>query len=141
MLTETALELPYRLILSPAHHVAWQHALGLKSHAGRTELWHTRLMLRDANGTPVPISRQNPAPLRAIWSPDYKSTRFFNTDPPLMGDPDKDWDFPPGVLTAMTPSDRHGDSGSSTRAQATAVATSARTAAPRRMSRRGVSAT
>jgi hypothetical protein len=105
--TETALELPYRLILSPAHHVAWQHALGLKSHAGRTELWHTRLMLRDANGTPVPVSRQNPAPLRAIWSPDYKSTRFFNTDPPLMGDPDKDWDFPPGVLTAMTPSDRH----------------------------------
>ena len=103
----TALELPYRLVLSPAHDVAWEHALGLKSHAGRTELWHTRLMRRDANGKPVPISRQDPAPLRAIWSPDYRSTRFFNTDPPFMGEPDKDWDFPSGVLTAMTPSDRH----------------------------------
>ena len=89
--------------MSPAHGVAWTHAIGLKSHAGRTELWHTRLMLRDAEGHPIPISRQQPAPLRAIWSPDFNAKRFVNTDPPLMGDPDKDWDNPPGVLTAMTP--------------------------------------
>jgi hypothetical protein len=101
---ETALEIPYRLILSPAHGVAWNNALGLKTHAGRTELWHTRLALRDANGLPVPTSRLNPAALRAIWSPDYNPDQFEDGDPPALGAPDADW---PGVLTAMTPRDRH----------------------------------
>lgn len=104
---ETAIELPYRLVLSPTHAVAWLHARGPKTHAGRTELWHTRLALRDAAGLPVPTSRLDPAPLRAIWSPDYAPTRFAESDPPRFGLPDLDWDHPPGVLTAMTPSDRH----------------------------------
>src|SRR5262249_17732066 len=39
--------------------------------------------------------------------PDYNSNKFVKTDPPLMGEPDHDWNYPPGVLTAMTPSDRH----------------------------------
>jgi hypothetical protein len=104
---ETALELPYRLILSPAHGVSWDHAHGLKTHAGRTELWHTRLALRDAAGHLVPLSRRNPAPLRVIWSPDYNAKKFTKFDQPVMGVPDLDWNHPPGVLTAMTPSDRH----------------------------------
>ena len=40
---DTSIELPYRLHLSPNHAVAWLHARGLRTHAGVTELWHTRL--------------------------------------------------------------------------------------------------
>jgi hypothetical protein len=101
--TETAIELPYQLMLSPSHDVAWVHRPGLKTSGGHTELWHTRLAHRDEAGGATPISRTHPAPLRAIWSPDYRANKFLKDDPPRMGKPDDDW----GVLTAMTPSDRH----------------------------------
>ena len=105
---DTAIELPYRLILSPNHAVAWAHAQGLKTRQGVTELWHTRLALKSDDGTLSELSRANPAPLRAIWSPDFKANKFLSTDPPLFGQPDSDWGVvPPGVLTPMTPSDRH----------------------------------
>ncbi|MFZ1287397.1 MAG: hypothetical protein WAR57_10230, partial [Candidatus Phosphoribacter sp.] len=104
----TALELPYRLILSPTSRGRWVHRREPVTRAGRTELWHTRLGRAertgedlDGDGEPdaqriVPASREHPEPLRAIWSPDYEN-------PPAMGDPDPDWP----VLTAMTPRDRH----------------------------------
>ena len=104
---DTALELPYRIILSPAGDVGWDHVAIAALRSGRAELWHTRLAHRDGAGALVPLSRTQPAPLRAIWSPDYNPDRFHNTDPPLLMRPDHDWDDPPGVLTAMAPSDRH----------------------------------
>jgi hypothetical protein len=100
---ETAIELPYRLILSPNHSATWLHAQNLKTFRGMTELWHTRLALKDAEGVVSEISRAQPAPLRAIWSPDYNSAKFYFNDPPKFGEPDSDW----GILTPMTPSDRH----------------------------------
>ncbi len=100
---DTAIELPYRLILSPNHAIAWQHARGLRTQAGVTELWHTRLASQPSPGTIIELSRKQPAPLRAIWSPDFNPNKFLATDPPLFQQPDTDW----GVLTAMTPSDRH----------------------------------
>ena len=100
---ETAIELPYRLHLSPNHAVAWIHARGLRTHAGVTELWHTRLANRPSPDTIIELSRKQPAPLRAIWSPDYNPNKFHASDPPIFQQPDPDW----GVLTAMTPSDRH----------------------------------
>ena len=51
----------------------------------------------------IELSRKQPAPLRAIWSPDFNPNKFLATDPPLFQQPDADW----GVLNAMTPSDRH----------------------------------
>ena len=54
---ETAIECPYRLILSPSRTTAsWDHRLEPIIHNGRTELWHTQLEDNQA---------------RAIWSPDY----------------------------------------------------------------------
>lgn len=55
----TAVEAPYRLVLSPNLESRWQHALGPVTDAagGRTELWHTRL---DAG-----------ASAGVVWSPDY----------------------------------------------------------------------
>jgi len=75
---ETALEIPYRLILSPGTGVSWVNAHSPVTHAGRTELWHTRLAkIVKASGaggvktTFVEASLEKPIPLRAIWSPDF----------------------------------------------------------------------
>ena len=65
--TATAIELPYRLIISPLATAGFTHATGTVSHGPRTELWHTRLGTRGANG----VDDQSHEPIRAIWSPDY----------------------------------------------------------------------
>lgn len=100
---ETAIELPYRLLISPNHTVAWQNARRAKTIRGVTEVWHARLALKDENGQISELSRRHPAPLRVIWSPDYNPKKFVADDPPQFGQPDVDW----GALTPMTPSDRH----------------------------------
>lgn len=100
---ETAIELPYRLILSPNQAAAWRHATGLKTERGITEMWHTRLVHMDAEGQLDEVTRRLPAALRAIWSPDYNPDQFEDSDPPNLGDLDADM----GVLTPMTPADRH----------------------------------
>ena len=103
---ETAIELPYRLILSPNHSVVWTHATTPKTHDGRTELWHTRLAQRTADGGVADFSKANPAPLRAIWSPDYVA-RPSEPEPswPKLGASDQ-W-AGADVLTAMNSRDRH----------------------------------
>jgi len=69
---ETALEVPYRLILSPNPNVAWLHSTEPVTHAGRTELWHTRLAsVRSPRQKPREASPKHTVPLRAIWSPDF----------------------------------------------------------------------
>lgn len=97
---ETAIELPYRLILSPNQNVVWTHELNPKTHAGRTELWHTRLALRDGE-----LSRTHSAPLRAIWSPDYVPENSKSGKWTPLGKLDQ-WSGV-DVLTAMNRRDRH----------------------------------
>lgn len=92
---ETAIELPYRLQISPRRNVVWDHALKAVSHLGRTELWHTRLSSRTTEGKLQRTDEAHPLPLRAIWSPDFPKE---NLSPGGFGDI--------GVLTAMTPFDR-----------------------------------
>jgi len=91
---QTAIELPYRLIVSPNRTAGWVHASGAVRHAGRTELWHTRMGVRVA---PPPAKPKEPLPaptvdeegqvelrtLRAIWSPDYTTG-----DPPPINNLD-----------------------------------------------------
>lgn len=64
--TVTALELPYRVVLSPIPKSNWWHTLRPVTHQGRTELWHTRLTDTQDGIGPDPATR-----VRAIWSPDY----------------------------------------------------------------------
>lgn len=92
--TETAIELPYRLIVSPTAEVSWGHRRTAFTSRGRTELWHTRLQLTGATeGTgPADLSAQHPASLRAIWSPDFGIRK---TDDPEL------------PHAAMAPDDRH----------------------------------
>ncbi|MEP6921027.1 MAG: hypothetical protein ABI967_07870 [bacterium] len=62
----TALELPYRLILSPVPQSYWHHSTKAVSRNGRTELWHTRLTGGSAfTGPDLPTN------VRALWSDDY----------------------------------------------------------------------
>ena len=93
---ETTIELPYRLYISPRHNVVWDHALKAVSHRGRIELWHTRLASRTLDGTIQRTDEANTLPLRAIWSPDCPKEELA---PGGFGDI--------GVLTAMSPFDRH----------------------------------
>jgi len=64
--TVTALELPYRLLLSPIESARFTHRDLPFARHGRTELWHTR-MTTGADD----LGRDAPGKARAIWSPDY----------------------------------------------------------------------
>ena len=63
----TALELPYRVMLSPVPKSNWWHALKPVVHNGRSELWHTRLTDTSDGIGPDVVTR-----VRALWSPDYE---------------------------------------------------------------------
>ncbi|UWX03469.1 hypothetical protein H1235_10030 [Pseudoxanthomonas sp. NC8] len=70
---ETALELPWRLILSPHAGERWRHASQpqLSEATRRTELWHTRLLGNvPQDGTPaIEPPHADPArTLRAVWA-------------------------------------------------------------------------
>jgi hypothetical protein len=62
----TALELPYRLMLSPVPESRWHHGTKPIARHGRTELWHTRL-----TSTTEDVGPDGPTRVRALWSPDY----------------------------------------------------------------------
>ncbi|GHF36304.1 hypothetical protein [Streptomyces griseosporeus] len=70
--TETALEIPYHLLLSPPPGGGWAHATEPVTHAGRTELWHTRLGVRAVTDGRPTVDEGNTADryVRAVYSPD-----------------------------------------------------------------------
>ena len=67
--THTAIEAPYRLILSPDQYARWSHAAGPVTHDEITELWHTRLGTARSSGDVT---------VRAIWSPDFMPNTLQN---------------------------------------------------------------
>ncbi|HVG43716.1 MAG TPA: hypothetical protein VM890_03270 [Longimicrobium sp.] len=75
---ETAIEVPYRLVLSPGGFAAWSHQALPVEHAGRTELWHTRLGRTPAGDPGV----------RAVWSPDFRSDSLQPSFTPPAPTPD-----------------------------------------------------
>lgn len=87
--TQTALEVPYHLILSPNRFGAWFHKdrPATSEETGHTELWHTRLGARRADGTL--IDGNDPLrTLRAVWALDRPSASR------LLGVPSHDKDDP-----------------------------------------------
>lgn len=83
--TETALELPWQLVVSPNEHAGWKHAPGEVTHGGRTELWHTRLGIRKEDGVDEddPVNRT----IRGIWALDFGFKQAIkNKTPPTDGD-------------------------------------------------------
>lgn len=84
--TETALELPFRLILSPNRHAAWAHALApvASPKTGRVELWHTRLATRVKDAVEEGDHRLRT--VRALWARSGPTpNQRFDTD--LAGKP------------------------------------------------------
>lgn len=94
--TETAIELPYRMVVSPTAAVRWAHRQTPFTSRGRTELWHTRLVW-PGDERPDELTAAQPASLRAIWSDDYNTRLGLNPDE----------DDPQLGRAAMTPNDRH----------------------------------
>ncbi len=75
---QTAIELPYRLVLSPNAFNVWAHSVEAVTRNGRTELWHTRMAAADPDGT-ITESDSPYMVVRAVWSPDC------NADVPTPG--------------------------------------------------------
>jgi hypothetical protein len=96
----TAIELPYKVLLSPSELGRWVHSLQPAKHdTNIIELWHTRLAVAAqaaAAGNPPAAPDETNAKdrtMRAIWSPD-----FVNVDRTCTVDP-----------TIVTRSDTHPD--------------------------------
>lgn len=96
LFTETAIEFPFRIFLSPNRTAGWAHEIVPFTHEGRTELWHTRLgVLVDGE---VDELEESTRKLRAIWSHDFNSS-----GPP----PAKETRDPGNFTTTITPNQRH----------------------------------
>ena len=68
---QTAIELPWRLILSPHDGERWRHAKkAIESPAGHTELWHSRLVApRSSDGVAIePPKPDSQRSVRAVWA-------------------------------------------------------------------------
>ena len=108
-LTETAIEMPWWLQLSPPPQQAWAHSLTPVDHGTpRTELWHTRLGHQEVvNSEPVASESDDPARMvRAIWARDPQFAQYVKApDPdltPYLTYLDNDWPF----RAALRPRDR-----------------------------------
>ncbi|MCW2776309.1 MAG: uncharacterized protein JWN17_34, partial [Frankiales bacterium] len=67
---ETAIEAPYRLLLSPSSAAGWAHAtVPVEATEGRVELWHSRLGVRGAKGKVDELDAGQRV-VRAVWNRD-----------------------------------------------------------------------
>lgn len=62
---QTALEVPWQLIVSPNYHAGWAHAREPVTRSHRTELWHTRMGIR----APDPLKPET-------WTVDERQTLY-----------------------------------------------------------------
>ncbi|MDD4635728.1 MAG: hypothetical protein PHS35_03860, partial [Dehalococcoidales bacterium] len=73
---QTAIEVPWQLIISPNRYAGWAHASSTVTHNNVTELWHTRLGVRKTTGEKtgtftVDEKEELYRTLRAIWTPGF----------------------------------------------------------------------
>ncbi|HZM76282.1 MAG TPA: hypothetical protein VFC19_11175 [Candidatus Limnocylindrales bacterium] len=72
--TETALEVPWKVVLSPDQNGKWSHAMVPEpGPGGRSVLWHARLDVTPGAGGKA----------RVIWTPDLENAAII--DPPVPG--------------------------------------------------------
>jgi hypothetical protein len=106
---ETAIELPWWLIISPHAHTGWNHRSDPVTHGGRTELWHTRLGGRSSSGS-VDEADTARMTIRAIWALDPDFQNYLNN--PAGNEPPDGENFaqhPIGMpfRTPLSPRDRY----------------------------------
>lgn len=91
--TETAIESPFRLILSPHVHSAWAYSLKpvISQRTGRSELWHARLAVRKPGALPDEAN-EGLRTVRAIWA---RSNPPYDPSNPASSDPNNPESFDP----------------------------------------------
>ena len=83
-ITETAIESPWHLFISPLSDGGWKHEISSVKHEEYTELWHSRLGVKKLNDKgDIVIDEKDVAKIRAIWSTDFSTTPPID-DPFLM---------------------------------------------------------
>jgi hypothetical protein len=99
--TETSIELPWHLAISPIAGSQWSHPTDPITLGGATELWRTRLAK-----SPNPNAGDGGA-LRAVWNFDTQTRTFASPGPPtLKGSGPAESALGP-FRTSLTPSDRY----------------------------------
>src|SRR5262249_54834910 len=98
---ETAIELPYRLFVSPDERAKWKVSADPARASNRVPLWHAQLLAPEPDGgTAEPklatLDTNRKAPVRAIWSPDYVAA---GGPPPSLADTS-------AFLSSLSSSDR-----------------------------------
>ena len=96
--TQTAIEMPWRLILSPHAGAGWRHASApVHSPAtDRTELWHTSLVTPRTDGSYILPSYPDPdRTIRAIWA--RSGSGIEGANPPMQSD------YPGGIANLPKP--------------------------------------
>jgi hypothetical protein len=114
---ETAIEAPYRLVISPSDRGGWTHApepVAADGAPHRIELWHTRLGVRveDDDEVAVDERRSMQRVVRALWARDRESPELFENA--LGGVTFPNWQALkwPGAVdkpfrSSLDPGDRH----------------------------------
>jgi hypothetical protein len=79
---ETAIEAPYRLVISPSDRGGWTHApepVAAEGAPHRIELWHTRLGVRVEDDELVSVDerRSTQRVVRALWARDREGPELF----------------------------------------------------------------
>jgi len=86
---ETAIEAPYRLVVTPSAHGGWTHAttpVSAEDAEHRVELWHTRLGVRQASGDgEVSVNERSTFQriIRAVWARDRDVFTDWASNDPL----------------------------------------------------------
>jgi hypothetical protein len=97
--TETAIEAPWHLFLSPDANGAWKHATQAVTLGGRAELWHTRLAARAKGRDGLLIVDESlPRKIRAIWTTGYRPAPVPGHTPNPI---------PPDFRMSLDPNDRY----------------------------------
>ncbi|MFK4149293.1 hypothetical protein [Streptomyces sp. NPDC004065] len=103
--TETSLELPWRLQLSPAESGGWAHSARPVTHGSWTEVWETRLGVRkrqkDGSGRVVEAPEAEPF-VRAVWASDPGFADWLTTPASVPSGDTTD-----GLRTALQPRERY----------------------------------
>lgn len=81
---ETAIEAPFRLIISPSDRGGWAHAttpVAAEDAPHRIELWHSRLGVRDAEDDVVEVDEREDLQriVRAVWTRDREAMPGWET--------------------------------------------------------------
>jgi hypothetical protein len=113
---ETAIEAPYRLIVSPSASEGWRHAtapVGSLEAPHRVEIWHSRLGVRaERDGKLEVDERANSQRIvRAVWARDREGQELFEQQTTVSFPDWRDLTWPRAIekpfLSSINGGDRH----------------------------------